>query len=262
MLIVGILYTLLFPVLYLMYRSNRGLDWWNILGGDPMARPVPRLPDQDRPPLAPDFNLWKRAIALPFAIRAWRCPRLHHVRDGPAVRGHLLVPGPGQTYVIYPREYDVSFDDVRGQPEIVESTKEALTLFQGFKKFRDAGGYPPHGILFEGPPGTGKTLLGKAIAGSANVPFVYASGTSFNNMFMGIGNLRIMRLFKKARKLSRKYGGAVIFLDELDAVGGSRGAVSTASSPAEPAATGPRGRCGSSWAAPAWAAAACTSTSC
>jgi cell division protease FtsH len=139
----------------------------------------------------------------------------------------------GGTYVIYPREYDVTFDDVRGQPEIVDSTKEALTLFQGFKKFRDAGGYPPHGILFEGPPGTGKTLLGKAIAGSANVPFVYASGTSFNNMFMGIGNLRIMRLFKKARKLSRKYGGAVIFLDELDAVGGSRGAVSNASSPAD-----------------------------
>ncbi|HWD46107.1 MAG TPA: AAA family ATPase, partial [Actinomycetota bacterium] len=82
-----------------------------------------------------------------------------------------------------------------------------------------------------------KTLLGKAIAGSAKVPFVYASGTSFNNMFMGIGNLRIMRLFKKARKLSRKYGGAVIFLDELDAVGGSRGSVSTASSPA-PADTG------------------------
>ncbi|HEY8556429.1 MAG TPA: AAA family ATPase, partial [Actinomycetes bacterium] len=92
---------------------------------------------------------------------------------------------------------------------------------------------PPHGILFEGPPGTGKTLLGKAIAGSAKVPFVYASGTSFNNMFMGVGNLRIMRLFKKARKLARKYGGAVIFLDELDAVGGSRGAVSTASSPAD-----------------------------
>src|SRR3712207_7676224 len=63
-------------------------------------------------------------------------------------------------------------------------------------------------------------------------PFVYASGTSFNNMFMGVGNLRIMRLFKKARKLSRKYGGAVIFLDELDAVGGSPGAGSTAPPPA------------------------------
>jgi cell division protease FtsH len=171
----------------------------------------------------------------------------------------------GQTYVIYPREYDVSFDDVRGQPEIVESTKEALTLFQGFKRFRDAGGYPPHGILFEGPPGTGKTLLGKAIAGSAKVPFVYASGTSFNNMFMGVGNLRIMRLFKKARKLARKYGGAVIFLDELDAVGGSRGAVSTASSPAdtEPPPLGQGAAAdhhGPAWAWAAWAA--CTSTSC
>jgi len=65
------------------------------------------------------------------------------------------------------------------------------------------------------------------------VPFVYASGTSFNNMFMGVGNLRIMRLFKKARKLSRKYGGAVIFMDELAAVGGTRGAVSSAMSPAD-----------------------------
>jgi cell division protease FtsH len=144
----------------------------------------------------------------------------------------------GRTYVIYPREYDVSFDDVRGQPEIVESTKEALTLFQGFKKFREAGGYPPHGILFEGPPGTGKTLLGKAIAGSAKVPFLYASGTSFNNMFLGVGNLRIARLFRKARKMSLKYGGSVIFIDELDAVGGSRGAVSTAMAE-QPAARGP-----------------------
>src|SRR5687767_8515266 len=139
----------------------------------------------------------------------------------------------GNDYVIYPNEYDTTFDAVRGQPAAVESTKEVMRVFEGFKDFKQMGGYPPHGILFEGPPGTGKTLMGKAIAGSANVPFVYASGTSFNNMFMGIGNLRIMRLFKKARKLSRKYGGAVIFLDELDAVGGTRGAVSNTSAPAD-----------------------------
>jgi len=132
----------------------------------------------------------------------------------------------GRTYVIYPGEYDVNFNDVRGQPAIVDATKQVVKLFQGFKDFRKRGGYPPHGILFEGPPGTGKTLLGKAIAGETNVPFIYASGTSFSNMFMGVGNLRIASLFRKARRYSDQYGGAVVFIDELDAVGGSRGQVS------------------------------------
>jgi cell division protease FtsH len=235
LLIFAIFYALLIPIMYLMYRSNRGLDWWGILGGDPRVAPEYRgyLIRTDHP-LAPEFNLWKATWALPFAVMGMALYFLFimslMIMQFVAIFWFLAR---GQTYVIYPREYDVSFDDVRGQPEIVESTKEALTLFQGFKRFRDAGGYPPHGILFEGPPGTGKTLLGKAIAGSAKVPFVYASGTSFNNMFMGVGNLRIMRLFKRARKLARKYGGSVIFLDELDAVGGSRGAVSTASEPAD-----------------------------
>src|SRR3712207_7655604 len=84
------------------------------------------------------------------------------------------------------------------------------------------GGYPPQGILLEGPPGTGKTLLSKAIAGEVNVPFIYASASSFNNMFMGVANLRVMRLFTKARKFSERFGGAVIFMDELDAVGSRR----------------------------------------
>src|SRR5829696_3147122 len=217
LLVVGILCALLFPVLYLMYRSNRGLDWWSVLGGDPRVAPEYRgyLIRTDHP-LAPDFNYWKGLFALPFAIMGMAL-YLVFIMSAMVLQFVAIFwfLARGQTYVIYPREYDVTFDDVRGQPEIVESTKEALTLFQGFKKFREAGGYPPHGILFEGPP-----------------------GTSFNNMFMGIGNLRIMRLFKRARKLSRKYGGAVIFLDELDAVGGSRGSVSTASSPADTADTG------------------------
>jgi cell division protease FtsH len=132
----------------------------------------------------------------------------------------------GNTYVIYPGEYDVTFDDVRGQPAAVEATKEVLRLFQGFKEFRQMGGYPPHGILFEGPPGTGKTLLAKAIAGSSSVPFLYASGSGFANMFLGIPQLKMRRLFSKARAMSDKYGGAVIFIDELDAIGGSRGLVS------------------------------------
>jgi cell division protease FtsH len=137
----------------------------------------------------------------------------------------------GNDYVIYPNEYDVSFDDVRGQPAAVDSTKEVLRLFQGFKDFKSMGGYPPHGILFEGPPGTGKTLMAKAVAGATGVPFLYATGSGFANMFMGIGNMKVRKLFKKARNLSDKYGGAVIFIDELDALGGSRGMVSQQASP-------------------------------
>jgi cell division protease FtsH len=134
----------------------------------------------------------------------------------------------GNDYVIYPNEYDTTFDDVRGQPAAVQSTKEVMRVFEGFKDFKQMGGYPPHGILFEGPPGTGKTLMAKAIAGASGVPFLFATGSGFSNMFLGIGNLKVRRLFKKARVMSDKYGGAVIFIDEIDAVG-SRGGVSSRS---------------------------------
>ncbi|MEX2202586.1 MAG: AAA family ATPase [Actinomycetota bacterium] len=131
----------------------------------------------------------------------------------------------GNDYVIYPNEYDTTFEDVRGQPAAVQSTKEVMRVFEGFKDFKQMGGYPPHGMLFEGPPGTGKTLMAKAIAGASGVPFLFATGSGFSNMFLGIGNLKVRRLFKKARVMSDKYGGAVIFIDEIDAVG-SRGGVS------------------------------------
>ena len=132
----------------------------------------------------------------------------------------------GTYYTLYPGEYDKSFDDVRGQPAAVESSKEVLRLFQGFKDFKQMGGYPPHGILFEGPPGTGKTLMAKAIAGASNVPILVADGSRFQAMFFGIGNMKVRRMFSRARAMSDKYGGCVIFVDELDALGGTRGGIS------------------------------------
>ncbi len=137
----------------------------------------------------------------------------------------------GAYNTIYPSEYDTTFEDVRGQPAAVESSKEVLRLFQGFKDFKKMGGYPPHGILFEGPPGTGKTLMAKAIAGASSVPILIADGSRFQQMFIGIGNLMVRRLFNKARTMSDKYGGCVVFIDELDALGGSRGLVSERSVP-------------------------------
>jgi cell division protease FtsH len=129
----------------------------------------------------------------------------------------------GRSYVIFPHEYETNFADVRGQGPVVDSVKEVVKLFRGFQEFKKIGGFPPHGILFEGPPGTGKTLLGKAVAGEVGVPFIYTSATGFANMFMGVGNLRVMALFRKAKKFVKKYDGAVIFIDEIDAIG-SRGA--------------------------------------
>ncbi len=129
----------------------------------------------------------------------------------------------GRSYVIFPHEYETNFTDVRGQGPVVDSVKEVVKLFRGFQEFKKIGGFPPHGILFEGPPGTGKTLLGKAVAGEVGVPFIYTSATGFANMFMGVGNLRVMALFRKAKKFVKKYDGAVIFIDEIDAIG-SRGA--------------------------------------
>jgi cell division protease FtsH len=132
----------------------------------------------------------------------------------------------GTYYTVYPNEYTHTFEDVRGQPAAVRSTKEVLNLFMGFKDFKQMGGYPPHGILFEGPPGTGKTLMAKAIAGHARVPILVADGSRFMSMFFGIGNLKVRRMFSRARAMSDKYGGAVIFIDELDALGASRGGIS------------------------------------
>jgi cell division protease FtsH len=140
--------------------------------------------------------------------------------------------GRGTTYTLYPGEYDIGFDDVRGQWAAVSSVKETVHLFEGLREFKDVmGGEPPKGVLMEGPPGTGKTLLAKAVAGEAGVPFLFANGSGFSSMFMGIGNMKMRSLFSKARKMSDKFGGAVVFIDEIDTIGGTRGAVTQQSSP-------------------------------
>ena len=143
--------------------------------------------------------------------------------------GMLWLMARGRSYVIYPHEYDVTFSDVRGQGPVVESVQEVVKLFRGFREFKKLGGFPPHGLLLEGPPGTGKTLLGKAVAGEVGVPFIYTSATGFANMFMGVGNLRVMFLFRKARKFAKRYDGAVIFIDEIDAIGARSGTATSAS---------------------------------
>ena len=85
------------------------------------------------------------------------------------------------------------------------------------------GGELTSGILLLGPPGTGKSYLAQCISTEAGVPFGYVSAPSLQSMFMGICNMTVMRLYGKARKLSEKYGACILFIDEIDAIGGSRG---------------------------------------
>lgn len=128
----------------------------------------------------------------------------------------------GRTYWILPGETGATWDDYRGNPEIVENAKWMVTLLRGVKEFRAMGGEAIRGLLLNGPPGTGKSYLAQVIANEAQVPFAYASAPSFQNMFFGVGNLKVMMLYKKARKLARIYGACIIFIDEIDAIGMNR----------------------------------------
>ncbi|WP_084224833.1 AAA family ATPase [Paenibacillus pectinilyticus] len=128
----------------------------------------------------------------------------------------------GRTYWILPGETGSTWDDYRGNPEIVENAKRIVTLLRGVKDFKEMGGEAVRGLLLCGPPGTGKSYLAQVIANEAQVPFAYASAPSFQNMFFGVGNLKVMGIYKKSRKLAKVYGACIIFIDEIDAIGMSR----------------------------------------
>src|SRR3954471_16287513 len=113
----------------------------------------------------------------------------------------------------------VTFQDVVGVDEAKDEVKEIVDFLRHPGRFSSLGGRIPKGVLLIGPPGTGKTLLARSIAGEAGVPFIYASGSDFVEMYAGVGAARIRRMFKDARK----HGACIIFIDELDAVGKSRG---------------------------------------
>ena len=113
----------------------------------------------------------------------------------------------------------VSFDDVAGLEEAKEEVKEIVEFLKTPEKFTKLGGKIPKGALLVGPPGTGKTLLAKAVAGEAAVPFFSLSGSDFVEMFVGVGAARVRDLFKKAKEKAP----CIVFIDEIDAIGRSRG---------------------------------------
>ncbi len=113
-----------------------------------------------------------------------------------------------------------TFKDVAGAKEAKSELEEIVDFLKNPKKFSDMGAKIPKGVLLMGSPGTGKTLLAKAVAGEANVPFFHMSGSEFVEMFVGVGASRVRDLFQKAKKAAP----AIIFIDEIDAVGRKRGA--------------------------------------
>ena len=112
----------------------------------------------------------------------------------------------------------VTFKDVAGQDEAMESLQEVVDFLHNPKRYRDIGAKLPKGALLVGPPGTGKTLLAKAVAGEAGVPFFSLAGSDFVEMFVGVGASRVRDLFKEAQKMAP----CIIFIDEIDAIGKSR----------------------------------------
>ncbi|NWT50561.1 YMEL1 metalloprotease, partial [Erythrocercus mccallii] len=113
---------------------------------------------------------------------------------------------------------NVTFEHVKGVEEAKQELQEVVEFLKNPHKFTVLGGKLPKGILLVGPPGTGKTLLARAVAGEADVPFYYASGSEFDEMFVGVGASRIRSLFREAKANAP----CVIFIDELDSVGGKR----------------------------------------
>jgi cell division protease FtsH len=130
-------------------------------------------------------------------------------------------------HVLYrPEQIPVGLDDVVGIDPVKEEVVRTLQLFLDHKRFAERmGGRARKGILFQGGPGTGKTLTAKAMAAEAGVPFLFASGTSFHSSYQGATQRKVRRYFKALRKLARREGGAIGFIDEFDGIGGTRAGV-------------------------------------
>jgi len=126
---------------------------------------------------------------------------------------------PGKARMAVRGDQVVTFQDVAGVDEAKDEVKEIVDFLRHPARFSSLGGRIPKGVLLIGPPGTGKTLLARSIAGEAGVPFLFASGSDFVEMYAGVGAARVRRLFKDARR----HKSCIIFIDELDAVGRSRG---------------------------------------
>jgi ATP-dependent Zn protease len=176
--------------------------WWRQLTGDPVAVGWPHLPGT-------------LGMMLPEIILVGFF--------GIVLLVPLMAAGKSPHVRFRPSEIEIGFADVKGMDVVKEEVVRTLNLFLGFKTFRESmGGTPRRGILFEGPPGTGKTYMAKALAKEAGVPFFYVSSSAFQSMYYGQTNRKIRSYFRELRQAARAEGGAVGFIEEIDAIASSR----------------------------------------
>ena len=135
--------------------------------------------------------------------------------------GGIFGVGKSKAIEVKPEDVTVTYKDVGGADEAIAELQEIIQFLKAPEQFAQLGGHIPKGVLLVGPPGTGKTLLAKATAGEAQVAFFETSGSEFVEMFVGVGAARVRDLFEQARKAAP----AIIFIDEIDAIGQSRGGV-------------------------------------
>src|SRR3712207_6789379 len=194
------------------HEGSRLSDW---------APPDPEPPVifQTPPPAPAEDFAWYEWASISMWLQTW----------APIIFMGLLVFFIWRTMRLMPRtkpqeikpedKFSIAWDDVAGADEVKAELQEVVEFLRDPTRFRDLGAKVPRGILLHGPPGTGKTLLAKAVAHESGAYFISQSAASFVEMFAGLGAARIRRLFAEARK----HAPCIVFIDEIDAVGGERG---------------------------------------
>src|SRR5919206_1267749 len=162
-----------------------------------------------------DILSWVLPVLLFFGVWAYLSRRL-----AGGLGGGLMQIGKSKAKIYVESDTGVRFQDVAGVDEAKDELREIVEFLKEPEIYGRLGGRMPKGVLLVGPPGTGKTLLAKAVAGQAKVPFFSISGSEFVEMFVGVGAARVRDLFEQARGRAP----AIIFIDELDALGRARGA--------------------------------------
>ncbi|MGE0796059.1 MAG: AAA family ATPase, partial [Acidimicrobiia bacterium] len=179
-----------------------GWLWFRIIVGNPVGFGWPQL--------GSDVALWLPSVLLVGALVL-------------VIVVPLVAAGRSPHVLYRSSEIEIGLDDVAGAGIVKEEVSRTLELFLAYKTFKERmGGTTRRAILFEGPPGTGKTYMAKAMAREAGVPFFFVSSSAFQSMYYGQTNRKIRSYFKALRHAARKEGGAIGFIEEIDAIGGSR----------------------------------------
>lgn len=182
--------------------------WYRLFVGDPVELGLPRLGG--------------------FAV-LWLPPLLLILLLGFALVLPMVGSGRSPHTIYLPEQLEFGFDGVRGMAGTLREVRHTLEVFLNHERFRnELGGTPRRGVLFEGPPGTGKTHMAKAMAKEAGVPFLYVSSTAFQSMWYGATARKIRSYFRELRKVARQEGGAIGFIEEIDAIGMRRSELAAA----------------------------------